>query len=156
MRVWAAAALLLVLAACSPPEVACTEIASPSGVGVTVAAPYAEQVDELRLEVCWSGRCTEGTVALGPGSDTVDSGCSGPRPEDTCSATAVPNGTRVGFLPAELPAGEVTISGTVTVGGRAETLAGLTRSAEPTYPNGPRCGPGGNQVAVTLDRTGIR
>jgi hypothetical protein len=149
---------LLALAACtSAPEVACTEIGSSSGVGVTVLAPYAEQVDGVRLEVCWSGPCTEDAVELAPGSDTVDQGCSGPDPDDICSATAVPNGTLVGFLPvSELPAAAVTVSGTVTVAGRAVELAEVTRNAETTYPNGPQCPPGGNQLAVAIDRAGIR
>jgi hypothetical protein len=157
VRVWAMAASLLVLAACSPPEVACTEIGSRSGVAVTVLAPYAAQVKGVRLEVCWSGPCAEDTVELSPGSDTVDQGCSGSDPDDTCSATAVPNGTLVGFLPVtELPAGEVTVRGTVTVAGRAVTLAEVTRRAEASYPNGPQCGPGGNQLAVAIDQDGIR
>lgn len=157
MRVWAAAASLLVLTACSPPEPACTEIGSASGVAVTVLAPYAKQVEGVRLEVCWSGRCTEGTVALTPGSDSVDQGCSGADPDDTCSATAVPNGTLVGFLPVpELPTGDVTVSGTVTVAERRVTLAKVRRSVETTFPNGPQCGPGGNQLAVAIDQRGLR
>jgi hypothetical protein len=157
VRVWAAAAVLLALTGCRTPEVACTEIGSASGVAVTVLAPYAEQVDPVRLEVCWSGPCTEDTVELSPGSDTVDQGCSGPDPDDTCSATAVPNGTLVGFLSVpELPADEVTVRGTVIVDGQPVELAEVTRTAETTYPNGPRCGPGGNQLAVTVDRAGIR
>ena len=154
---WAAAASLLVLAACSSPEIACTEIGSPSGVAVTVLAPYAAKVEGVRLEVCWSDPCVEDTVELSPGSDTVDQGCSGPDPDDPCSATAVPNGTLVGFLPVTgLPSGDVTVRGTVTVAGRAVTLAEVTRSAETTYPNGPQCGPGGNQVAITIDQAAIR
>ncbi len=157
MQVWAVAAALVVLAACSPPSVACTEIGSVSGIAVTVLAPYAERVDGVRLEVCWSGPCTEDAVELMPGSDTVDQGCSGTDPDDTCSATAVPNGTLVGFLPVpELPAGEVAVSGTVTVDGRSVALAEVTRTAETTYPNGPQCGPGGNQLAVSIDQAGLR
>jgi hypothetical protein len=157
VRVWAAAAALLALTSCGAPEVACTEIGSASGVAVTVAAPYAEQVDRVRLEVCWSGPCAEGEVELSPGSDSVDQGCSGSDPDDTCSATAVPNGTLVGFLDvAGLPAGEVTVRGTVTADGRAVALAEVTRTAATTYPNGPQCGPGGNQLAVTVDQAGIR
>ena len=157
MRAWAVAAFLLVLAACTAvPEQACTEIGSVSGVAVTVLAPYAEQVDDVRLEVCWSGPCTEDTVQLTSGSDTIDQGCSGTDPDDTCSATAVPNGTLVGFLPVpELPAGQVTVRGTITVDGRSVALAEVTRTAETTYPNGPQCGPGGNQLAVAIDQDGI-
>jgi hypothetical protein len=155
VRVWALAASLLVVAACSPPEVACTEIGAPPGVGVTVLAPYAAQVEAVRLEVCW-GPCTEDTVELSPGSDTVDQGCNGSDPDDTCSATAMPNGTLVGFLPVPgLPAGEVRVSGTATVDGRPVELAEVTRTAATTYPNGPQCGPGGNQLAITIDQDGI-
>ena len=157
MRVWAAAAALLALTGCAAPEVACTEIGSASGVTVRVLAPFADRVDGVRLEVCWSGPCTDATVELSPGSDTVDLGCSGPDPDDTCSATAVPNGTLVGFLSVpELPAGEVTVRGTVTVAGEPVELAAITRTAATTYPNGPQCGPGGNQLAVTVDRAGLR
>ena len=157
VRAWAAVVLLLALPGCGTPEVACTEIGSASGVTVSVVAPYAEQVDRVLLEVCWSDPCTEGDVQLRPGSDTVDQGCSGPDPDDTCSATAVPNGTLVGFLDVpDLPAGEVRVSGTVTVDGQPVALAEVTRSAETTYPNGPQCGPGGNQLAVAIDRTGIQ
>ena len=180
VRFWAAAAVVLGLTGCGPTEVPCTEIGSVSGVAVTVLPPYAEQVDRVRLEVCWSGPCTEDSVELSPGSDTVDQGCSGSDPDDTCSATAVPNGTLVGFLPVpELPAAEVRVSGTVTVAGRAVELAELPagpvgipatltvngkrvrvaevrRTAATTYPNGPDCGAGGNQLAVAVDRAGIQ
>ena len=156
VRVWAAAAVLVALTGCGAPEVACTEIGSASGVTVTVLAPYAEQVDRVRLEVCWSGPCTEGDVELSPGSDTVDQGCSGSDPDDTCSATVVPNRTLVGFLDVpELPAGEVTVRGTVTVDGQAVALAEVTRTAATTYPNGPQCAAGGNRLAVTVDRSGL-
>jgi hypothetical protein len=49
----------------------------------------------------------------------------------------------------------VTVRGTVAVAGRAVTLAEVTRRAETTYPNGPQCGPGGNQLAITIDQAGI-
>lgn len=157
MRIWAAAAVVLALAGCSAPEAGCTEIGSVSGVGVTVLAPYAEQVDRVRLEICWSGPCIEEAIELTAGSDTVDQGCRGADPDDACSATAVPNGTLVGFLPVpELPAAEVRVSGTVTVAGRAVELAEVTRTAETIYPNGPQCGPGGNQLAVAIDQSRIR
>ena len=156
MRRWAVT-LLLLLAGCSVPTLACTEIGSASGISVTVLAPYAAQVDAVRLEVCWAGQCQERDVELAPGSDTVDQGCSGPDPDDTCSATAVPNNTLVGFaeLP-ELPAGPITVAAVLTVDGRRVTLAEAARSAETTYPNGPQCGAGGNQAQIEIDRTGIR
>ena len=154
---WVAGALLL-LTGCSAPALACTEIGAPSGVSVTVLAPYAADVDALSLTICWTGAdCVESAVDLMPGSDTVDQGCSGTEPDDTCSATAVPNDTLVGFLDvAGLPAGPVTVEGTVTAGGKQRRLAEISRTAETTYPNGPQCGPGGNQLSVQLDANGLR
>ena len=151
-------AALLLLTGCSAPALACTEIGAPSGVSVTVLAPYAGQVDALDLRVCWTGAdCVDGTVDLAPGSDTVDQGCSGPKPDDMCSATAVPNDTLVGFLDvAGLPAGPVTVEGTVKADGKQRRLNEISRTAETTYPNGPQCSPGGNQLSVQLDDAGFR
>ena len=74
---WVTGALLL-LTGCSAPALACTEIGAPSGVSVTVLAPYAAEVDALGLTICWTGAdCVDGAVDLMPGSDTVDQGCSG-------------------------------------------------------------------------------
>ena len=121
---------MLLLTGCSAPALACTEIGAPSGVSVTVLAPYAADVDALSLTICWTGAdCVEGAVDLMPGSDTVDQGCSGTEPDDTCSATAVPNGTLVGFLDvAGLPAGPVTVEGTVTAGGKQRRLAEISQN----------------------------
>ena len=132
MRRWAVASLLL-LAGCSAPTLACTEIGSTSGISVTVLAPYAAQVDALRLEACWAGQCQQRDVELAPGSDTIDQGCSGTDPDDTCSATAVPNNTLVGFAElSELPAGPITVAAVLTVDGRRVTLAEAARGAETT------------------------
>ena len=156
MRRWVVAVFLLV-AGCSTPELSCTDIGSVSGISVTVLAPYAAQVDGVRLEVCWAGQCQERDVEVAPGSDTVDQGCSGPNPDDPCSATAVPNGTLVGFVElAGLPARPVTIEATLNVDGRRVRVAEVTRTAGTTYPNWPQCGAGGNQAAITIDRIGIR
>jgi hypothetical protein len=156
VRRWAVACLLL-LTGCSTPTLACTEIGSVSGVSVTVLAPYAAKVDGVRLEVCWAGQCQERDVELAPGNDPVDQGCSGPDPEDVCSATAVPNGSKVGFVELTgLPAGPMTVAATLTVNGRRVPVAEVTRTAETTYPNGPQCPAGGNQAAIQIDHTGIR
>ena len=92
-----------------------------------------------------------------PGSDTVDQGCSGTEPDDTCSATAVPNGTLVGFLDvAGLPAGPVTVEGTVTA---VASSAAWPRSREPPrrpIPTGRDAARGGNQLSVQLDANGLR
>jgi hypothetical protein len=107
--------------------------------------------------VCWAGAdCVDGVVDLMPGSDTVDQGCSGPDPEDVCSATAAPNDTLVGFPDvAGLPAGQVTVMGIVTVAGKPQRLAEISKIAETTLPNGPMCPAGGNQLGVQLDATGL-
>ncbi len=150
-------AALLLLVGCSAPTEACTEIGSVSGVSVTLLSPYAAQVDSVRLKVCWAGQCEDRDLELTAGSDTIDQGCSGPDRDDTCSATAVPDGTLVGFaeLP-ELPAGPISVAATVTVNGRRVQLAEVARTAETTYPNGPQCAAGGNQAAIEIDHTGIR
>jgi hypothetical protein len=156
MRRWAVAVALL-LTGCSTPPAACTEIGSASGVSVTVLAPYAARIDGVRLKVCWDGECQERDVELSPGSDTVDQGCSGSDPEDTCSATAVPNGTLLGFAElTELPAGPVRIAATLSVNGKRVRVAEVSRTAETTYPNGRHCGAGGNQAVIEIDSSGIR
>jgi hypothetical protein len=148
---------LLLAPGCSAPVLACPAIGSVSGISVTVLAPYAAEVTAVRLKACWAGQCQHRDVQLAPGSDTVDQGCSGAQPDDTCSATAVPNGTLVGFAEiAELPAGPVTVAATVTVNGRPVPMAKVRRNAQITFPAGPDRGPGGNELRITIDRTGIR
>lgn len=158
MRTWLAVAVLMMLSGCSAASVTCTEIGAPSGISVTVLAPYAAGVDALSLTVCWAGAdCVDGAVDLAAGSDTVDQGCTGTEPDDTCSATAVPNGTLVGFLDvAGLPAGSVTVEGRVTVDSEQHSLAEITKTAQTTYPNGEMCPAGGNQLSVQLDADGLR
>ena len=148
---------MLLMVACRPPEVACPAIGSVSGISVTVLAPYAADVDGVRLQVCWAGQCRQREVQLAPGSDTIDQGCSGQGRDDTCSATAVPNGTLVGFAEIpELPAGPISVAATVTVNDRSVRIPKVRRDAEVTFPAGPHCGPGGNQLRIEIDRAGIR
>jgi hypothetical protein len=92
-----AQAVLLLVAGCSPTEVACTEIGAPTGVAVTVEKAIATQIEAVLLTVCWDGNCSDHDVELSPGNDTIDQGCDGTDPDSVCSATAVPNGTKVGF-----------------------------------------------------------
>ena len=84
----------------------------------------ATSLTGLALRVCWDGACKDYDVDLSPGSDTVDQGCDGNEPDAACSATAVPNGTLVGFVtvPA-LPAGEVLVGATLRKGDRTTRLA---------------------------------
>lgn len=137
-----ALAALLLVAGCSPMEVACTEIGASPGVSVTVEEAIAADVEAVRLTVCWDGKCDDHNVQLFAGSDTVDQGCDGTDPNSACSATAVPNGTKVGFAEVPgLPTGTITIGATVRRAGKERVLPKIDTQAEPTFPNGPQCGP---------------
>ena len=156
-QAFAALATVLLLAGCSPMDVACTEIGASPGVGVTVEKTIAADVDTVQLTVCWNGDCRDHEVQLTPGSDTVDQGCDGNDPDSACSATAVPNGTKVGFAEVpELPTGTVMIGATVQRAGQQRVLPKIEVQAEPTYPNGPQCGPQGTQAHVVVEASGLR
>lgn len=150
--------VLMVLAgACVPTELACTDIDSESGVAVTVDRALAADVTKLALRVCWAGTCQDSNVPLSPGTKARDQGCDGPDPEDTCSATVIPNGTKVSFVVLEgLPASKITVSATLTQSSQVRKLRAIDLTGRPTYPNGPGCGPGGNQVQVSIGLDGLR
>ncbi len=151
------AAGLLLLSGCSRPDVpACTEIAAPSGVTVTVEKQIAAQTRSVVLRICAGSDCQDHLVELLPGSDFVDQGCTGSAPHAACSATAVPNGTKVGFVAAELPKGKINISATVSRGGRRLKLDPIEVVAAVTYPNGSNCPPGGNQAKVIVGAQNLR
>jgi hypothetical protein len=147
---------LLICGACGGSQVACTDIGAPSGVNVTVDRQIAADVHSLTLTICWSGDCLDHLADLVPGADSLDQGCNGSGPDAACSATAVPNGSKIGFVPAELPTGKITIETTVVQNGRRRTFGPLEVDARTTYPNGPMCQAGGNQATITLDRDGLR
>ncbi len=157
MRAHAAVAVLLLLSGCTNPTVACTEIGASPGVSVTVEKAPATSLTGLTLRVCWDGACKDYDVDLSPGSDTVDQGCDGSEPDAACSATAVPNGTMVGFVtvPA-LPAGEVLVGAALHKGDRTTRLAEVAIHTATTYPNGPQCEPAANQAQVTIGSDGLR
>ena len=91
------------------------------------------------------------------GSDSVDQGCDGTDTNSACSATAVPNGTKVGFAEVPgLPTGTITIGATVRRADKERVLPKIEAQAEPTYPNGPQCGPQGPQAQVVLGASGLR
>ena len=152
----AVSALLCTLAACSQPQVACTQIAAQAGVSVTVAKEAAAGLTRLTLNVCVDDRCRDLPVQLAPGADTIDEGCDETAgPDGVCSATAVPNGTLVGFVEvADLPAGPVTVRAVATRGQRTVRLGPATIEAATVYPNGRDCPGEANQANVTvgLDR----
>jgi hypothetical protein len=152
-----ALATLLLVAGCSPMEVACTEIGASPGVSATVEEAIAADVEAVRLTVCWDGKCDDHNVQLSAGSDTVDQGCDGTDPNSACSATAVPNGTKVGFAEVPgLPTGTITIGATVRRAGKERVLPKIDTQAEPTFPNGPQCGPQGTQAQVVVGASGLR
>jgi hypothetical protein len=157
VRALAALATVLLLAGCSPTGVACTEIGAAPGVGVTVERAIAADVAAVQLTVCWDGDCHDHKVQLSPGSDTVDQGCHGNDPDTACSATAVPNGTKVGFAEVPgLPTGTVMVGATVQRAGKQRVLPRIEVQAKPTYPNGPQCGPQGTQAHVVVGAAGLR
>jgi len=153
-------ALALTLAGCSTPELTCTDIGSPNGVGVTVERTTASGLDGLELRICPGQSTTRGcqtsSVALDPGSDSVDQGCDATEPDAACSATVVPNGSLVGFVDvAWLSPGPVTVMATTTRNGNRRTFPAIGVSAEAVYPNGRACGATGNQARVTLRSDGL-
>jgi hypothetical protein len=151
------AAGVVLLAGCRAPEVtACTEIGAPSGVNVTVEKRVAAEIRSVRLTICQGSDCQNHLVALAPGADTVDQGCSGTGPDAACSATAVPNGSKVGFVAAELRAGMINISAMVNRTGRQQKLGPIEVEAKVTYPNGINCPAGGNQAKVSIGADGLR
>lgn len=118
-----------------------------------VAAERARGVSGLALEVCWEGRCREPELRLEAGSTTVDLGCS---PDGTCSGSASPDGTLVGFAPLDLPEGEVEVRAAVTgPDGHAGEPDSVRATAEVVRPNGPRCPGEAHQLALTLDSDGL-
>jgi hypothetical protein len=153
------AAALLCLTSCggSGPDRACTLIGSLAGVRVSVVKELAPKVRSVRLTVCWSGSCQEHPVDLQPGSVTVDQGCSGSGPDAACSATAVPDGTSVGFVEiTDLPDGPITVSATGVRAGKTVGWPEVTVPTVLTEPNGPGCGGGARQAAVTVSAEGLR
>ncbi|MGD7707345.1 hypothetical protein [Microlunatus sp. Y2014] len=142
------------LTGCGGPtaEVGCTEMGSPTGIGVTVLPPLpVERVVTLRL--CTTPEsCTDEQVELRPGSDMIDLGCSGTGPSAPCSAAATPNGTLVGFLHVDdLPGTPITVSASFGPATTTPPAYGPTElTAELTHPNGPDCPAGGRQAAITF------
>lgn len=141
--------------ACGPgPAAPCPAIAQATVVSVTVAADYAPQVDGLHLKACQDGVCTEGAVELRAGSASIDQGCT---PEGVCSATASPDGTKVGMLLldtlTESPMA-VTASGSATDGSPLPTRM-LDFRPRAEYPFGEQCGRF-ISASVLLDSAGLR
>ncbi|QMW66511.1 hypothetical protein H4N58_00505 [Mumia sp. ZJ1417] len=153
---WAAAPLALLMACGAGADDgaarACTMIASSAGIAVVVEPPLAAGAVAVRARVCWVGECVDAESPLTPGQTAVDEGCDGDDPDSVCSAVMTSDGTMQGFVEAPaLPAEEVEVTAVVTRANGSEAHRAATRvTAEPTYPNGKHCDPGGNQARVTL------
>jgi hypothetical protein len=141
------------VSACEPAGSACPAIAQATAVAVTVTAGYSPRAATLHLRACQDGACTEGGVELRPGSSSIDQGCS---PEGACSATASPDGTKVGTLMlAALTESPITVtaSGTAADGG-ALPVRTLEFRPKALYPFGEQCGKV-LSAAVVLDDAGL-
>lgn len=139
---------------CGPGASACPAIAQATAVSVTITAGYAPQVGTLHLQACQDGNCKEGDLELRPGTASVDQGCN---PEGACSATASPDGTRVGTLMLDAlteSAMTVTASG-AGPDGSALPVRTLQFQPRAVYPFGEQCGKF-LTASVTLDSTGLR
>ncbi|MCG8918155.1 hypothetical protein L6E12_20440 [Actinokineospora sp. PR83] len=138
---------LLALTGCSGGEpLACTAMASPTGVAVEVDAGAPISAGPVRLTLCAAGQCRDLRVPLNPATGTGTSGCSG----GVCSAEAVPTGGLVGFADdPELT--EQPLEVALTTGDR-EFRTTITLTA--VYPNGPDCGGAGVQGRVGLTAEG--
>lgn len=140
--------------ACGPgPGAApCPAIAQATAVSVTVAAGYAQHVQVLHLKACQDGSCTEDDVELRPGSDSIDQGCA----EGVCSATASPNGTKLGILMLEaLTESPMTVTASGSAAdGSALPLRTLDFRPKAEYPFGQQCGRF-ISAGVRLDASGL-
>ncbi|WP_457947657.1 hypothetical protein ACTAQI_17935 [Pseudarthrobacter sp. alpha12b] len=141
------------ISACDPAGSACPAITQATAVAVTVTAGYSPRVATLHLRACQDGTCAEDGVELRPGSSSIGQGCN---TEGACSATASPDGTKVGTLMlaalTESPM-TVTASGTAPDG---TALPVLTLELQPKvlYPFGEQCGKV-LSAAVVLDDAGL-
>jgi hypothetical protein len=152
----ACAALSVACSATGSPARACTEIGSPAGLTVTVQRDAVVEAMRLTLRVCQAD-CVERRVDLQPGSVTVGETCTSDVPDGSCSASASPDGTMVGFvdLPT-LTAGLVRVSGELRTASGATQLDEVTVTAAATYPNGRDCPAGGPQAALRVTSDGLR
>lgn len=153
---WLLLALITAVAslpACGATPRACPAIAQATVVSVTVSADYAPRVSVLHVRACQDGTCREADLELRPGSASIDQGCTA---EGGCSATASPDGTKVGMLMLETlteSAMAVTASGTAA-DGSALPVRTLEFRPQAAYPFGEQCGKVVS-ASVTLDSSGL-
>lgn len=122
------------------------------GVGVEIAAPYAERTTTAHMRACAGDVCRESEVRLSPSTVSVPGPCTG----EVCMAQATPTGAKNGFLDMPgLTGAPLRVSLTLSDAAGAEVLV---READVTpaesYPNGPDCGSGGFQAGVAVAADG--
>ena len=135
-----------------PGAVPCPAIAQATAVSISVPAGYAQQVAVLHLKACQDGSCTEDDVELRPGSSSIDQGCS----NGVCSATASPNGSKVGALMLEtLTESPMTVTASgASPDGTALPVRTIDIRPRADYPFGEQCGRFIN-ASVVLDAEGL-
>lgn len=140
------------LTACSSGK-QCTAIGTQVGVGVQIKGPLAARASSASMEVCWDGGCEEARVELQPTRRTVTETCAG----DTCSATSVPDGGKHAFgdVPG-LPERPVRVRlALLDAGGEPVLERAIDVTPRLRYPNGPDCGGGGPNAALTVEGDGV-
>ncbi|WP_158886694.1 hypothetical protein [Amycolatopsis anabasis] len=153
MRAFPAIGLLFLATACGAPAGAgdghpCTEIGTPVGISIDIAAPLADRARAVNVTVCWAGSCQAPRVDLFPSSEAGQSGCAG----EVCSAQARPTGAKHGFADVPgLPASPVRVTlALVSESGSTFSERVLEVTPALAYPNGPDCGAGGPQAGLTV------
>ncbi|MEU8131924.1 hypothetical protein [Streptodolium elevatio] len=131
----------------------CTMIGSRVGVGLEIAAQYAERTAAAHMRACAGDVCREGDLQLSPSSSAVPLPCTG----EVCGAQATPTGAKNGFLGVpELTGAPLRVSLTLSDAAGAEVLVReIEVTPSQTYPNGPDCGPGGFQASLAVGADGV-
>ncbi|MBE1499321.1 hypothetical protein H4696_006421 [Amycolatopsis lexingtonensis] len=137
--------LLLGAAGCGTDEVACTDIGTPVGIGLSVPDPAG--ITRATLDACWDGRCVTRQVALFPETAAGATTCS----DGACGVSMVPTGGLQGFADVPgLPAEPVR----VTVRFDDGKPHGVEVTPAFSEPNGPACGKAGPQAQLLVGAGG--
>ncbi|WP_211304864.1 hypothetical protein [Umezawaea tangerina] len=155
MRIVGVLGCLLVLGACgSEPEVGCTMIGTPVGIGLDVAMP---EVRTATMQVCWDDKCVDPVVELHPSSSAGPQTCTGTAPTDSCGVSVVPTGGRNGFADVpDLPTAPVRVTLRLSdANGVVLVDEVLTATPKPAYPNGVECGGQGPQTGLVVSAAGV-
>lgn len=148
---------VFLLMGCSEQPTACTEIGVMEGVGLNVVGPLAADAAKAMIAVCEGEECQAQEIEVVASSTAVPQDCEGTDPDDSCSATMVPDGNKSGFAAfANLPESEVRV--TVSLWDENDTqifLEETNLTPQRIYPNGPQCDNGGVQLGLTVTDDGI-